>query len=68
MSAGGWPSILGDDAQGSSWGGVAHSFYSDEFIAWEPWTIGDGPCNYFISVTDPLSLEATTWGSIKTVF
>lgn len=68
MSAGGCPSILVDDAQGSSWGGVAHSFYSDDFTAWEPWVIGDGPCNYFISVTDPLSLEATTWGSIKTVF
>ena len=65
MSAGGWPSILGDGMQGS----VYHSFYSDDFIVWEPWDIG-GACNYFISVYATLNaaFDATTWGALKTTF
>ncbi len=62
-STGGWPSLLSDGMGGT----IYHSFYSDDFIAWEPWDIG-GACNFFISVLPSLSLEATTWGSIKSVF
>ncbi len=65
MSAGGWPSILGDGAQGS----IFHSFYSDDFIVWEPWDIG-GACNYFVSVAwNPAdAFDNTTWGSLKATF
>jgi len=65
MSAGGWPSVLGD---GNTPGSSFHSFYSDDFIVWEPWDIG-GSCNYFISVLwDPASFDNTTWGSLKATF
>lgn len=63
MSAGGWPSTLGDGAQGT----VYHSFFSDDFIVWEPWDIG-GACNYFISVDWGGSFAETTWAGIKAVF
>ncbi len=62
-STGGWPSILSDNAGGT----IYHSFYSDDFIAWEPWDVG-GACNYFIAIVEGVSLEATSWGSIKSVF
>lgn len=72
MSAGGWPSLLGDDSQGGLWGGAAHSLFSDDFIVWEPWVIGAGPCNYFISVYADLiiggAFDNTSWGSLKTAF
>ena len=64
MSAGGWPAVLGDGEQGS----IFHSFYSDDFIVWEPWDIG-GACNYFISVYAELgAFDNTTWGALKTTF
>ena len=64
MSAGGWPAILGDGDQGS----IFHSFYSDDFIVWEPWDIG-GACNYFVSVNwNSDAFNSTTWGSLKTTF
>ena len=59
MSAGGWPSILGDAEA------CDHSFFSDDFIIWEPWENGD----YFVAVyVDMLQLDNTTWGSIKVTF
>jgi hypothetical protein len=67
LSSGGWPSILGDNMQGT----VNHSFLSDDFIIWEPWEVSGGVCNYFIRITDdwdPTSLERTTWGEVKTSF
>jgi len=66
MSAGGWPAVLGDGAQGT----IFHSFFSDDFIVWEPWDIG-GACNYFISASftaDPGAFDNTTWGALKTTF
>ncbi len=60
MSAGGWPAILGDVANSG------HSFFSDDFIIWEPWT-GD----YFISALATIpaaALDNTTWGSLKATF
>jgi hypothetical protein len=38
MSAGGWPALLGDNTPQP----VDHSFFSDDFIVWEPWVI-QGP-------------------------
>ncbi len=67
MSAGGWPAILGDNYQG----GESHSFFSDDFIVWEPWTINDLACNYFVRVNwneDPSAFDNTTWGSLKATF
>ncbi len=61
MSAGGWPSILGDGTPGT------HSFFSDDFIIWEPWgEMGD----YFVAVEADLhqALDNTTWGSLKATF
>jgi len=60
MSSGGWPSILGDGTPGT------HSYFSDDFMQWEPW--GDTG-NYFIRVKLPeWVLDRSTWGSIKAVF
>jgi hypothetical protein len=65
MSAGGWPAILGD---GNAPGTIFHSFFSDDFIVWEPWDIG-GACNYFIAVNwNPGAFDNTTWGSLKATF
>ena len=62
MSAGGWPSILGDYSMP---GDAGHSFFSDDLIVWEPWgEMGE----YYIVAIWELSLEATTWGSLKALF
>ena len=62
MSAGGWPALLGDGTPG------VHSFFSDDFIIWEPWgDMGD----YFVRVNadiPALALDNTTWGSLKATF
>lgn len=65
LSAGGWPSLLGDNDQSL----LPHSFFHD-FINWEPWSIGGAYCNYFISafVEAPSSLRGTSWGSLKNCF
>lgn len=66
MSAGGWPSLLGDEGGVAS---VAHSFYSDDLIIWEPWTPPYGIANYLMAVeVDPLALDNSTWGSLKATF
>jgi hypothetical protein len=65
MSAGGWPSILGDNTPNPT----SHSFFSDDFIAWEPWIIGGATANdYFLRVGEYFGLHESTWGSIKTLF
>ncbi len=60
MSAGGWPSVLGDNTVGE------HSFFSDDMIVWEPWgELGD----YFIRAKGEFnSLNSTTWGAVKALF
>ncbi len=64
LSAGGWPSVPGDGGQSGS----AHSFYSNDFINWQPWNPA-GICNYFMAVDwVGWRLEGTTWGSIKSSF
>ncbi|MCK5785337.1 MAG: hypothetical protein KAH54_02120 [Candidatus Sabulitectum sp.] len=65
LSSGGWPSIISDDNNSE----VAHSFFTHDFILWEPWIPGEGQSNYFIAVSPALeSLDATTWGELKTAF
>ncbi len=62
MSAGGWPSILMDNSEEPE----PHSFYSDDFVVWEPWSDGR---NYFIAVlADCDELCGTSWGELKTLF
>lgn len=63
LSTGGWPSLLGDNAQGT----VPHSFYSDDYMVWVPWAIG-AACNYFISIGTVTSLFRSTWGALKSAF
>jgi len=60
MSSGGWPSTLCDD--GPNFTGQNHSFFSDDFVIWEPWTsdaAGASPL---------MALEADSWGGIKGLF
>ncbi len=69
MSAGGWPSALGDWA-GSA---VSHSLLSDDFIIWEPWLVVEVVANYFFRVSADIpsggmALDNTTWGSLKATF
>ena len=62
LSAGGWPSVLGDGTPG------VNSFFSDDFIIWEPWgDMGD----YMIAIEgdiDPGALSSSSWGSLKAAF
>jgi len=60
MSSGGWPATLGDNTAGT------HSFFSDDFIIWEPWgDLGD----YLVRVyATPGALDNSTWGSLKAAF
>jgi len=66
MSSGGWPSILGDNSPDFA----DHSFFSDDFIVWEPWVIQGPTANdYFIRANGGTwDLDQTTWGSIKALF
>jgi len=60
LSAGGWPSVLADGTSSQ------HSFFSDDFMVWECWDLGD----YFIRAHGAyaLTLDATTWGELKALF
>ena len=64
MSAGGWPSVLGDFSMP---GDAGHSFFSDDFIVWEPW----GEMGEYYIIVDCIPgclLDTTTWGSLKALF
>jgi len=68
FSSGGWPALLGDNTPSTT--GSSHSFYSDDFLVWEPWIItGDTSSDYFIRVegepVDSQMLESMTWGLVK---
>jgi hypothetical protein len=67
MSAGGWPSILGDNTPQSA----SHSFYSDVFV-WQPWIVGGDTANDFFiragAAPPGWALDEATWGAIKTLF
>jgi len=62
LSTGGWPAIVGDSGPSGS----GHSFFSNDFVIWEPWSNSD----MFIRCGGefPSSLENSTWGGIKAVF
>jgi hypothetical protein len=46
-------------------GDAGHSFFSDDFIVWEPWgEMGE----YYIKATGTFSLNSTTWGAVKALF
>lgn len=66
MSAGSWPSILSDGTTPA----VHHSFYSDDFSLWEPWSAGVNTGDYFVRIEcdDLQDLASTSWGSIKSLF
>ena len=67
MSSGGWPAILGDNTPNT----VSHSFFSDDFIIWEPWII-QGPMSndYFVRASGNIqsALESESWGAIKGLY
>ena len=67
MSAGGWPAILGDNTPNT----VSHSFFSDDFIIWEPWIIQGPMANDYLaraSGTILSALESESWGAIKGLY
>jgi len=67
LSSGGWPCILGDNTPNST----SHSFFSDDFIIWEPWIVqGPNSNDYFIRVEGypPWTLQSESWGAIKGQF
>lgn len=66
LSSGGWPAILGDNTPSD----VSHSFFSDDFIVWEPWIIqGPNSNDYQIYAKGlPDAFDSATWGSIKTLY
>lgn len=59
QSTGGWPSNISDGTIPSS--GTDHSYFSNDFIIWEPWTIQGSTCY-------PMKLESQSWGSLKNLF
>jgi hypothetical protein len=63
ISAGGWPSILGDNSMP---GDAGHSFFHDG-LSWQTWELGE----YYILAYwwyIGSSFEMTTWGALKTLF
>ncbi len=62
MSSGGWPSSLGDSSPAD------HSFFSDDFIIWEPWGWGDFFVAVEADINESSALDRTTWGSLKATF
>jgi hypothetical protein len=60
MSSGGWPSLVADGE------GSGHSFFTDDYVVWETFELGDylirahGECS--------MSLEGSTWGAIKSLW
>jgi hypothetical protein len=66
MSSGGWPSLLGDNTPHNP----SHSFYSDDFIIWEPWIVtGSTASDYFVRISAYVNaLENASWGSIKGLY
>lgn len=65
MSSGGWPSMLGDNSPQV----VSHSFFSDDFIVWEPWIISGSTANdLLVRATAGLGLASMTWGAVKAIY
>ena len=69
LSAGGWPSIVGVGTPNPE----NHSFFSDDFMVWEPWIItGSTASDYFCRVygepVDITALDQMTWGLVKSSY
>jgi hypothetical protein len=67
MSSGGWPALLGDNTPNAT----DHSFYSDDFIIWEPWiVVGASASDYFVRASGTLigALDSESWGAIKGLY
>ncbi len=66
MSSGGWPALLGDNTPNTT----DHSFFSDDFIVWEPWIMtGSVAGDYFIMAGwGHGALESGSWGTIKDLY
>jgi hypothetical protein len=70
LSSGSWPTVFGDGSPNPT----SHSFYSDDFIIWEPWIIDKDAtaCDYFIRAGGTIigsgALEPGSWGSIKGLY
>ncbi len=58
QSVGGWPSLICDETPCSS---ISHSYVSDDFIVWEPWTAEQ-------SSSYSLDLPILSWGTLKALF
>jgi hypothetical protein len=68
LSSGGWPSVMGDGSPPT----FDHSFYSNDFQIWTPWSDGTSKGDFFIRVEGCINpgcdLAVSTWGAIKAVF
>jgi hypothetical protein len=66
LSEGGWPSILGDGTANP----LNHSFFSDDFITWEPWIEVGYPANDYLIRSDwgGSGIGSDTWASIKALY
>lgn len=65
-SPGGWPMLMGDGTPPA----VDHSFFSDDFFTWEPWSDGSTTGDYLIRAGGNFStaIANSTWGGIKATF
>ena len=67
LSSNGSPYLIGDPTPPSA----DHSFYSDDFVNWSPWSNGVNTGDYLVRCSGDWTgtgFECTTWGSIKSVF
>jgi hypothetical protein len=67
LSGGGWPAVLAD---GTGYTVACHSFYSEDFFMWEPWSDQTVYGDFLIRASGEFEtgLGTCTWGSIKAVF
>lgn len=67
LSAGGWPSLLGDGTPNSN---GTHSYFSNDLVLWQSWVPQGSSASDYIIRTGwwEIGLGQTTWGSIKTLF
>jgi hypothetical protein len=67
MSSSRMPSILADNSPNPT----SHSYYSNNFILWEPWILGGATANdYFVRAGGDIlgALDTESWGAIKGLF
>ncbi len=66
MSAGGWPAVLGDNTPNTT----DHSFYSDDFIVWEPWIISGATASDYLLRAEGwmCAFGSSSWGAMKGLY